>query len=47
MPLGLAVLSRSRSSFVGGMLIERVVIRPVEGSDPLALVIVTLGLLIL
>jgi branched-chain amino acid transport system permease protein len=29
------------------MLIERVVIRPVEGGEPLALVIVTLGLLIL
>jgi branched-chain amino acid transport system permease protein len=34
-------------SFLGGMLIERVLIRPVEGGDPLALVIVTLGLLIL
>ena len=34
-------------AFVGGMLIERVLVRPVEGGEPLALVIVTLGLLIL
>ncbi|SDI96451.1 amino acid/amide ABC transporter membrane protein 1, HAAT family [Actinokineospora alba] len=34
-------------SFAGGMLIERVVIRPVEGAPELTLVIVTLGLLIL
>jgi branched-chain amino acid transport system permease protein len=46
-PLGLAILATLALSFVGGMLIERVIIRPVEGSDPLALVIVTLGLLIL
>lgn len=46
-PLGLAVLAALALSFVLGMAIERVVIRPVEGSDPLAMVIVTLGLLIL
>jgi len=46
-PLGLAVLCTLGLSFAGGMVIERVIIRPVEGSDPLALVIVTLGLLIL
>jgi branched-chain amino acid transport system permease protein len=46
-PLGLAILCTLGLSFAGGMLIERVIIRPVEGSDPLALVIVTLGLLIL
>ena len=34
-------------SFVGGMLIERVIIRPVEGGEVLTLVIVTLGLYIL
>ena len=34
-------------SFVGGMVIERVLIRPVEGGEPLTLVIVTLGLFIL
>lgn len=33
-------------SFASGMLIERVVIRPVEGAPELTLVIVTLGLLI-
>ena len=41
------MLSAVALSFLGGMLIERVVIRPVEGGEPLALVIVTLGLLIL
>jgi len=46
-PLGLALLAALALSFVLGMAIERVVIRPVEGSDPLAMVIVTLGLLIL
>ena len=46
-PLGLAFVSALLLSFLGGMIIERVVIRPVEGSDPLAIVIVTLGLLIL
>jgi branched-chain amino acid transport system permease protein len=46
-PLGLAILCTLAISFAGGMIIERVIIRPVEGSDPLALVIVTLGLLIL
>src|SRR5881409_4159175 len=43
----LAVVCAVALSFLGGMLIERVVIRPVEGGEPLALVIVTLGLLIL
>jgi len=47
MPLGVAVVLTLALSFLGGMVIERAVIRPVEGSDPLALVIVTLGLLIL
>jgi branched-chain amino acid transport system permease protein len=46
-PVTLAVLSAVALSFLGGMVIERVVIRPVEGGEPLALVIVTLGLLIL
>jgi branched-chain amino acid transport system permease protein len=45
--VGLAVLCAVALSFIGGMLIERVIIRPVEGGEPLALVIVTLGLLIL
>ncbi|HEX2313939.1 MAG TPA: branched-chain amino acid ABC transporter permease [Thermomonospora sp.] len=34
-------------SFAGGMLIERIVIRPVEGAPELTVVIVTLGLFIL
>jgi branched-chain amino acid transport system permease protein len=33
-------------SFVGGMLIERVIIRPVEGAPELTIVIVTVGLFI-
>ncbi|MBO3749823.1 branched-chain amino acid ABC transporter permease [Streptosporangiaceae bacterium NEAU-GS5] len=40
LPLTLAV------SFVGGMLIERVIIRPVEGAPELTVVIVTVGLFI-
>ncbi|MGH2969945.1 MAG: branched-chain amino acid ABC transporter permease [Solirubrobacteraceae bacterium] len=47
LPLGLALLATLGLSFVGGMLIERVVIRPVEGGEVLTLVIVTLGLFIL
>jgi branched-chain amino acid transport system permease protein len=47
LPLGLALVSALALSFLGGMLIERVIIRPVEGDEPLTLVIVTLGLLIL
>jgi branched-chain amino acid transport system permease protein len=47
LPLGLALLGALALSFVGGMLIERVIIRPVEGGEVLTLVIVTLGLFIL
>ena len=47
LPLGLAVLATLALSFVGGMLIERTIIRPVEGGEVLTLVIVTLGLYIL
>jgi branched-chain amino acid transport system permease protein len=46
-PLWLALLGAFAVSFLGGMAIERVVIRPVEGGRPLNLVIVTLGLFIL
>lgn len=46
-PLGLALLAALAVSFVGGMLVERVIIRPVEGQDPLTILIVTLGLFIL
>jgi branched-chain amino acid transport system permease protein len=47
MPLVLALLITLVLALAGGMLIERVLIRPVEGANPLAMLIVTLGLLIL
>jgi branched-chain amino acid transport system permease protein len=47
LPLGLALLGTLALSFAGGMVIERVIIRPVEGGEVLTLVIVTLGLYIL
>jgi branched-chain amino acid transport system permease protein len=47
LPLGLAILATLALSLLGGMVIERVLIRPVEGQEPLTLAIVTLGLFIL
>ena len=47
LPLGLALVATLALAFVGGMLLERVIIRPVEGGETLTLVIVTLGLFIL
>jgi branched-chain amino acid transport system permease protein len=47
LPLGLALLGTLLLSFAGGMVIERAIIRPVEGGEVLTLVIVTLGLYIL
>jgi len=47
LPLAAALALTLVLSFVGGMIIERVIIRPVEGGEPLVLVIVTLGLLVL
>ena len=47
LPLGLAILGTLALSFLGGMVIERTIIRPVEGGEVLTLVIVTLGLYIL
>jgi branched-chain amino acid transport system permease protein len=47
LPLGLALISALLLSFAGGMVIERVLIRPVEGADQLTILIVTLGLFIL
>ena len=44
MPVWLAILLAMVLSFIGGALIERVVIRPVERSSPLVIVIVTIGL---
>ena len=46
-PLALALLGALAASFVGGMAIERVLIRPVEGGEPLTILIVTLGLFVL
>jgi branched-chain amino acid transport system permease protein len=46
LPFWLALVLTLAVSFVGGMLIERVVIRPVEGAPELTLVIVTVGLFI-
>jgi branched-chain amino acid transport system permease protein len=43
-PVWLAILIAMALSFVGGALVERVVIRPVEQSSPLVLVIVTIGM---
>ncbi|MBL1075316.1 branched-chain amino acid ABC transporter permease [Nocardia sp. 2] len=43
-PFWLALIAALAISFAGGMLIERVVIRPVEGAPELTLVIVTVGL---
>ena len=40
----IAILIAMVISFVGGALIERVVIRPVEQASPLVLVIVTIGM---
>jgi branched-chain amino acid transport system permease protein len=47
LPLGVALLLAFVLSFVGGMAVERVLIRPVEGADQLTILIVTLGLFIL
>ncbi len=44
LPVWVAILVSVGVSFVGGALIERVVIRPVEQSSPLVIVIVTIGL---
>src|SRR5690606_22471959 len=46
LPFWLALVLTLAISFVGGMLIERVIIRPVEGAPELTLVIVTVGLFI-
>ena len=44
LPVWIAILVTMAISFVGGALIERVVIRPVEQSSPLVIVIVTIGM---
>ena len=47
LPIGAAIACTLAISFIAGMVIERVVIRPFEGGQELTLVIVTLGLFIL
>jgi branched-chain amino acid transport system permease protein len=42
--IGLAIVIAVAASFVGGALVERVVIRPFESAPPLVIVIATLGL---
>lgn len=44
MPVWVAILLAMAISFVGGALIERVVLRPVEQAPPLVVVIVTIGM---
>jgi branched-chain amino acid transport system permease protein len=44
MPVVLAIILSMAISFIGGMIIERVLIRPVEKASPLTIVIVTLGM---
>src|SRR5262245_34797295 len=46
-PYWLAFFGTLLIAFIGGLLIERVVIRPVENAPILAIVIVTLGLLVI
>jgi branched-chain amino acid transport system permease protein len=46
-PYWLAFLATLAIAFVGGVVIERVVIRPVENAPILAIVIVTIGLLVI
>jgi branched-chain amino acid transport system permease protein len=43
-PVWICIIMVMAVSFVGGALIERVIIRPVERSSPLVIVIVTIGL---
>ncbi len=47
LPFWLAVLITLVVSFIGGMVIERVLIRPVENAPVLAAVVVTIGLLLI
>ena len=47
MPYWLAFCATVVIAFVGGLLIERLIIRPVENAPILAIVIVTLGLLVI
>ena len=46
-PIVLAVLGAMAISFLGGLVLERVIMRPVEGAPALTVVIVTLGLFLI
>jgi branched-chain amino acid transport system permease protein len=46
-PLWVALLGAFALSFAGGMAVERVLLRPLEGGEPLTMLIVTLGLFVL
>lgn len=45
--VGLAILISVVASFIGGALVERIVIRPFESAPPLVMVIATLGLFLM
>src|SRR5262249_46714424 len=47
LPYWIAFCATLAIAFVGGLLIERVIVRPVENAPILAIVIVTLGLLVI
>src|ERR1039458_415615 len=47
LPFWVAFVATLIVSFIGGMVIERVVIRPVENAPVLAAVVVTIGLLLI
>jgi branched-chain amino acid transport system permease protein len=47
LPYWLAFVATLAIAFVGGVVIQRVIIRPVEGAPILTIVIVTLGLLVI
>jgi branched-chain amino acid transport system permease protein len=45
-PLGLAVLGAAAAAFVVGMALQRALVHPLRGRDPMAVGVVTLGLLL-
>jgi branched-chain amino acid transport system permease protein len=47
LPYWVVFLATLGLAFVGGLLIERIVVRPVEGAPVLTLVIVFIGLLVI
>jgi branched-chain amino acid transport system permease protein len=47
LPLGPTIAATLLFAFVAGALVERILVRPVEGREPLTLVILTLGLFLL